>query len=113
MVPGVQLAQVTGNRWAITARGFNGLMSNKLLVLMDGRSVYTPLYSGVYWDMQDTMLEDIDRIQAVAQDIRRANDQGHRVVVVVSAMGKTTDDLADLARRTNPSPPRRELDMLL
>jgi len=58
-------------------------------------------------------LADIDRIQAVARDIRRARDQGHRVVVVVSAMGKTTDDLADLARRTNPSPPRRELDMLL
>jgi len=58
-------------------------------------------------------LAGIDRIQAVAQDIRRARDQGHQVVVVVSAMGKTTDDLAELARRTNPSPPRRELDMLL
>ncbi|MCK9994899.1 MAG: aspartate kinase [Candidatus Krumholzibacteria bacterium] len=58
-------------------------------------------------------LAGIDRIQAVAKDIRRARDQGHQVVVVVSAMGKTTDDLAELARRTNPSPPRRELDMLL
>ena len=58
-------------------------------------------------------LADINRIQAVAKDIRRARDQGHQVVIVVSAMGKTTDDLADLARQTNPSPPRRELDMLL
>jgi len=58
-------------------------------------------------------LAGIDRIQAVAQDIRRARDQGYQVVVVVSAMGKTTDDLAELARRTNPAPPRRELDMLL
>ncbi len=58
-------------------------------------------------------LADIDRIQAVAKDIRRARDQGHQVVVVVSAMGKTTDELTDLAHRTNPSPPRRELDMLL
>jgi len=65
MAPGVQVAQVSGNRWAITARGFNGLMSNKLLVLMDGRSVYTPLYSGVYWDMQDTMIEDIERIEVI------------------------------------------------
>jgi len=58
-------------------------------------------------------LADIDRIQVVARDIRRARDLGHQVVVVVSAMGKTTDELSALARRTNPSPPRRELDMLL
>jgi acetylglutamate kinase len=58
-------------------------------------------------------LADTDRIQAVARDIRLARDQGHQVVVVVSAMGKTTDDLADLANRINPEPPRRELDMLL
>ena len=58
-------------------------------------------------------LADVERIQAVALDIRRACDQGYQVVVVVSAMGKTTDELADLAARTNPDPPRRELDMLL
>ena len=58
-------------------------------------------------------LAGIDRIRTVAQDIRRARDRGHQVVVVVSAMGKTTDDLAELARKTNPTPPRRELDMLL
>jgi uridylate kinase len=58
-------------------------------------------------------LADTDRIQAVARDIRQARDRGHQVVVVVSAMGKTTDDLADLAHRINPEPPRRELDMLL
>ena len=58
-------------------------------------------------------LADIDRIKTVARDIRRARDRGHQVVVVVSAMGKTTDDLTALAHRTNLSPPRRELDMLL
>jgi aspartate kinase len=58
-------------------------------------------------------LADIDRIKTIARDIRRACDRGHQVVVVVSAMGKTTDDLTALAHRTNPSPPRRELDMLL
>ena len=58
-------------------------------------------------------LADIDRIKAVALDIRRARDMGHQVVVVVSAMGRTTDDLTELALQTNPAPPRRELDMLL
>ena len=58
-------------------------------------------------------LADVERIQDVARDIRRARDQGYQVVVVVSAMGTTTDELADLAARTNPDPPRRELDMLL
>ncbi len=58
-------------------------------------------------------LADVERIQAVARDIRIARDQGYRIVVVVSAMGKTTDDLAELAARANPDPPRRELDMLL
>lgn len=58
-------------------------------------------------------LADTDRIQAVARDIRQARDEGNQIVVVVSAMGKTTDDLADLAHRINPRPPRRELDMLL
>ena len=58
-------------------------------------------------------LADVERIGEVARDIRRARDKGYRIVVVVSAMGRTTDELADLAARTNPDPPRRELDMLL
>src|SRR5207247_3698973 len=45
--------------------GFNGRFANKLLVLIDGRSVYTPLFSGVYWNMQDVMLEDVDRIEVI------------------------------------------------
>ena len=65
MVPGLQVAQVDGNKWAVTSRGFADRFSNKLLVLMDGRSVYTPLFSGVYWDAQDTLLEDIDRIEVI------------------------------------------------
>jgi uridylate kinase len=58
-------------------------------------------------------LADIERIRSVARDIRRARDRGHQVVIVVSAMGKTTDDLHTLAQKANPAPPRRELDMLL
>jgi iron complex outermembrane receptor protein len=65
LVPGVSVARIDSNKWAISARGFNGFFANKLLVLIDGRSVYTPLFSGVYWDVQDTLLEDIDRIEVI------------------------------------------------
>jgi iron complex outermembrane recepter protein len=65
LVPGIQVAQIDGNKWAVSARGFNSLWSNKLLVLVDGRVVYTPVSSGVYWDLQDLPLEDIDRIEVV------------------------------------------------
>ena len=64
-VPGVFVGHVDSHTWAISSRGFNDAFGNKLLVLMDGRSVYTPLFSGVYWDVQDTMLEDLDRIEVV------------------------------------------------
>lgn len=65
MVPGVDVARVNGNSWAVSARGSNGQFANKLLVMIDGRSVYTPLFSGVFWDVQDTLLEDIDRIEVI------------------------------------------------
>jgi iron complex outermembrane receptor protein len=65
MVPGVNVARLNSSQWAISARGFNGRFSDKLLVLMDGRSVYSPRFSGVYWDVQDTMLEDIERIEVI------------------------------------------------
>lgn len=65
MVPGLQVARLDANKWAITARGFNDRFANKLLVLIDGRTVYTPLFSGVYWDVQDTLLEDVDRIEVI------------------------------------------------
>ena len=65
LVPGLQVARNSTNGWAVTARGFNGRFASKLLVLIDGRSVYTPLFSGVYWDVQDTVLEDIDRIEVI------------------------------------------------
>lgn len=65
MVPGLQVARINASQWAVSARGFNDRFSNKLLVLIDGRTVYTPLFSGVFWDSQDTMLEDIDRIEVI------------------------------------------------
>src|ERR1700730_5651780 len=65
MVPGLDVAQINSNNWAISARGFNRQFENKLLVLIDGRAVYTPLIGGVNWDTQDVPLEDIDRIEVI------------------------------------------------
>ena len=62
----LQVAQKNSHDWAISARGFNTDLSNKLLVLVDGRSVYTPLYSGVFWNVQDTPLADLDRIEVIS-----------------------------------------------
>ena len=65
LAPGLHVARLDASRYAITARGFNMQFANKLLVLIDGRSVYTHLFSGVYWDVQDVPLEDVDRIEVV------------------------------------------------
>jgi iron complex outermembrane receptor protein len=65
MAPGVNVARITANAWAISIRGFNSRYSNKVLVLIDGRSVYTPGFSGVFWDQQSVPLEDIDRIEVI------------------------------------------------
>jgi iron complex outermembrane recepter protein len=64
-VPGLDVAQIDANKWAITGRGFNERFADKMLVLMDGRTLYTPLTSGVNWDVQETMLEDIERIEVI------------------------------------------------
>ena len=61
----MQVAQIDGHTWAISARGFNGSISNKMQVLMDGRSLYTPLFSGVFWDVQQTFMPDIQQIEII------------------------------------------------
>jgi iron complex outermembrane receptor protein len=72
LAPNLQIAQANSHDWAITARGFNGAsvatgsIANKLLVMIDGRSVYTPLFGGVFWDAQHVPLDDIDRIEVVS-----------------------------------------------
>lgn len=66
LAPNLHVAQVTASGHAISARGFNNNAANKLLVLIDGRSVYTPLFSGVFWDVQDVMLDDVDRIEVIS-----------------------------------------------
>jgi iron complex outermembrane receptor protein len=62
----LEVAQKNSHDWGISARGFNTDLANKLLVLMDGRSVYTPLFSGVFWDVQDYLMEDVDRIEVIS-----------------------------------------------
>src|SRR6185437_15667775 len=62
----LQVAQKNSHDWSISARGFNTALANKLLVMIDGRTVYTPLFSGVFWDVQDYPLEDIDRIEVIS-----------------------------------------------
>jgi iron complex outermembrane receptor protein len=66
LAPNLQVADVTSNSYAVSARGFNGTAASKLLVLIDGRSVYTPFHSGVSWDVQDVLPENIDRIEVIS-----------------------------------------------
>lgn len=65
LAPGIDVARTGPSSWAISSRGFNGSTANKLLVLIDGRSVYTPLYGGVFWDVQNVALDTIDRIEVI------------------------------------------------
>lgn len=65
LVPGVQVARISGNAWAISSRGANHQYASKLLVLVDGLTIYTPIFSGTFWDNQDYIIEDIDRIEVI------------------------------------------------
>jgi len=65
LAPGIQVSRINGNQWAIGTRGFASRLSRSMLVLIDGRSVYTPLFAGTYWEVQDVLLEDIDRIEVI------------------------------------------------
>jgi iron complex outermembrane receptor protein len=64
-VPGLNVARINSAEWAITARGFNDQYASKLLVLVDGRSIYTPMFAGVYWNANDIVLEDIERVEVI------------------------------------------------
>lgn len=65
MAPGMDVAQINASQWAVSSRGFNSQFADKLLVLVDGRSVYTPAFSGVFWELQDLMMDDLDRIEVI------------------------------------------------
>ena len=106
MAPGVNVARIDANKWAVNCRGFNSRFSPSLQVLIDGRSVYTPSFSGVYWEVIDVFLEDVDRIEVIRGPgatiwgsnavngviniiTRRANDtQGNFVQAAAGSVGK-------------------------
>ncbi len=65
LAPGVQVARINAGTWAIGMRGFADRLARSMLVLIDGRAVYSPLFAGTYWETQDTLLEDVDRIEVI------------------------------------------------
>jgi iron complex outermembrane receptor protein len=66
LAPNLLVARADANQYAISARGMNNVAANKMLVMIDGRTVYTPLFSGVFWEAQDVMLEDVERIEVIS-----------------------------------------------
>ncbi|MDB5337768.1 MAG: TonB-dependent receptor, Outer rane receptor for ferrienterochelin and colicin, partial [Planctomycetaceae bacterium] len=96
MVPGMQVAKVGSNKWAISVRGFNQELSNKLLVLVDGRSVYTPFFGGVYWDTQDLVLQDVERIEVIrgpGATVWGANAVNGVINIITKTTGETQGTL--------------------
>lgn len=96
MVPGMQVAKVGSSKWAISARGFNQQFSNKLLVLVDGRSVYTPFFAGVYWETQDLVLQDIDRVEIIrgpGATVWGANAVNGVINIITKSAGETQGTL--------------------
>ena len=65
LAPGVEVARIDGNKWSLRIRGFGSRLTRFVLVLIDGRTVFTPLFAGTYWEVQDTVMDDIDRIEVI------------------------------------------------
>ena len=96
LAPNLQVAKSGANGYAITARGFNGTLANKLLVLVDGRSLYTPTFAGVFWDAVDLPLEDVERIEVISGPggvIWGANAVNGVINILTKAPAATTDSL--------------------
>jgi iron complex outermembrane recepter protein len=100
LAPNLQVARLDARNYAVTARGFNSAFENKLLMLIDGRSVYTPLFSGVFWDIQDVLMEDIDRIEVISgpgATIWGANAVNGVINVITRPAGETPGGLASFS----------------
>lgn len=96
MVPGLEVAKIDSSKWAVTARGFNGRFANKLLVLIDGRSIYTPTFAGVFWENQDLLMDDIDRIEIVrgpGASVWGANAVNGIINIITKNAAVTQDEL--------------------
>ncbi|MCB1957224.1 MAG: TonB-dependent receptor [Rhodocyclaceae bacterium] len=96
-VPGLQAAQIGSGSWAVSVRGFNSRFSNKLLVQIDGRTVYTPFFAGVFWDAQNVIMEDIERIEVVrgpGASLWGANAVNGVINIVTRSAGATLGTLA-------------------
>lgn len=106
MVAGMQVAQIDGNKWAVTARGKHGRFANKLLVLMDGRNVYNAGFSGVSWDAQDTDLSTVERIEVIrgpGATMWGANAVNGVVNIITKNAAKTTGGYANVLSGLNDS----------
>ena len=100
LAPNLHVARINASQYAISARGFNSATANKLLVLIDGRSVYTPLYSGVFWETQDVLLADVERIEVISGPggtIWGANAVNGVINVITRAASASTGTLAQAA----------------
>ncbi len=97
MVPGIHVAKISSSKWAVTSRGFNSRYANKLLVQLDGRTLYSPLFSGVFWEAHDTLLDDIDRIEVVrgpGASLRGANAENGIINIITKHSSQTKGGLA-------------------
>ena len=101
LLPNLQVAQVTSSEYIISARGFNTIFANKLLVMIDGRTVYTPLYGGVVWSHQQVLLEDVERIEVISGPggtLWGANAVNGVINIVTKNAGQTKGLLAQVIK---------------
>jgi iron complex outermembrane receptor protein len=101
LAPNLQVAQLNAAQYAISARGFNNAIGNKLLVLIDGRTVYSALFSGVFWDANDVVLEDVDRIEVISGPggtLWGANAVNGVINIITKPAAATQGALASVAR---------------
>lgn len=105
MVPGMHVYQIDANKWAVSARGFSSRFANKMLVMIDGRIVYSTLFSGVFWDVQDLMMEDIDRIEVIrgpGGTLWGANAVNGVINIITKDSADTQGGLVALRAQTGP-----------
>ncbi len=105
MVPGMHVYQIDANKWAVSARGFASRFANKMLVMIDGRTVYSTLFSGVFWDVQDVMIEDIDRIEVIrgpGGTLWGANAVNGVINIITKDSADTQGGLVALRAETGP-----------